>query len=89
MVCFRHGLCVNSLNAVIYAGIIVVTCAALTITNGADTPSSVAVYGASATITCNAGYQISGAGTLNCIQTTPNGAGGWDAALPTCTAGMQ
>ena len=63
------------------------TCAAVTISNGVQTPPGAATYGATVATDCNAGYQRTGASSLTCTQTSPNGAGAWSASAPTCAAG--
>ncbi len=68
---------------------VIVTFAAVTITNGVQTPAGAAAYLATVATNCNAGYQITGASSLTCTQTSTNGAGVWSASAPTCAAGKS
>lgn len=58
-----------------------VTCAPFTVDHAAVTPTDAAAVGATADVTCDSGYTLSGVATRTCGAT-----GSWSGAAPTCTA---
>ena len=65
-----------------------ITCAAPTITGGStDCTSPTSAWGATCTLTCDAGYTISGSASLTCGDSDSDGTG--DFGTSTCSSGLS